>query len=598
MSSNRVPIKYTSRDFESIKRDLVDYAKRYYPDTFRDFSEASFGSLMIDTVAYIGDILSFYIDYQVNESFVNSAVEYSNVINHGEQAGYHFSGASSAYGVCAFYIKVPANVVGEGPDQDYLPILKKGTTVSSSGGTTFILLEDVDFSDPRNEVVGLDQNADDGTRSFFGVQAFGPVVSGELGTETIEVGNFERFLSVNLSATDVVEVLSVIDSEGHIYYQVPFLSQNVIHRGIPNRARESTSGPAAIVKPFVVPRRFVVKRSRRRTSLQFGHGSDSETNRSSIADPTDVVTQRLGRSYISDTSFDPSKLLDSDKFGIAPSNTTLTIRYRRNNSRNANASAGSVTRVVDSVLEFQDPTSLNSASRRDVINSLGVTNLDPISGDTSTPSIEELRQHILDNIAAQNRAVTEQDYKSLIYSMPRSFGSVTRCGIYRDSDSFRRNLNLYVISQDNSGFLVSTNDQIKQNLKTWLGQYKMINDTIDILDAKVVNIQLKYSVVIFPGVESSRVFRNINNALGERYSRKFDIGESFDLSEMRRIIMGISGVASVRNAQVLNIFGGRYSSISYNVLQNTDSQNRFVEAPRNVIFELKHPNADIIGTVR
>jgi len=602
MSSNKkVPIRYTSRDFDSIKQDLVDYAKRYYPDTFRDFSEASFGSLMLDTVAYVGDILSFYLDYEVNEAFVDSATEYNNVINHGEQMGYKFKGGASAFGVCAFYIKVPANSTGMGPDSNYIPILKSGATLTSTAGSSFILLEDINFEDPANEVVAMEQNVDTGLTTFYGIQAFGPVVSGKFGTETFSVGQFERFKKLTLSAKDVVEILSVSDSEGHIYYEVPYLSQNVVYRSIVNRSGSATSAdaPPAIVKPFVVPRRFTVKRTRRTTMLQFGYGSDAETNSPSVADPSSIVLQRNGRDYVTDESFDPSKLLDTDKFGIAPSNTTLTVRFRKNDSINANAAVGAINRVINSNLEFKDPTLLNASLRNTVLGSLDVTNLNPISGDASNPSIEELKRQIMDNFSSQNRAVTEQDYKALTYAMPSQFGSVKRCAIYRDPDSFRRNLNLYVMSQDKNSNLVTTSAQVKTNLKTWLSQYKMINDTIDILDAKVVNIQIKYTLVSNSPDRQLGLVVAANRALAERYNaRKFDIGESFDIAEVYQILNKIPGVADVRNVRIINKFGGDYSNISYNIRQNTSADGRFVSVPKNVILELKFSERDIIGTVK
>jgi|TARA_E500000305_G_scaffold111522_1_gene125095 hypothetical protein len=598
MSKNKAPIKYTSRDFESIRRDLIDYAKRYYSETFKDFSDASFGSLMIDTVAYVGDILSFYLDYQVNESFLNSAIEYNNVVSLGEQMGYKFKGPTSAYGVCAFYVSIPANTAGLGPDLNYIPMLKKGATVSSTGGATFILLEDLDFRDSSNQVVVLEQNVDTAKPTSYGIQAFGRVVSGELGTETISVGSFERFKKVNLGTLDVVEILSVTDDEGNVYYEVPFLSQNVVYRGITNRGQSDGNSPAAIIKPFTVPRRFVTKRSARRTTLQFGYGSESETNEESVADPTNVVIQKMGRNYISDTSFDPSKLLDSDKFGISPSNTTLRVNYRRNTLANANAAAGTVNTIVSSRLQFESPDSLNSSSRNSVLNSLAVTNVNPISGQASNPSLDELRQQIMDNFSSQDRVVTEQDYKAFIYTMPGQFGSVKRCAIYRDSDSFRRNLNLYVISSDKSGHLRTCNLQVKENVKTWLGQSKMINDTIDILDAKVVNVQIKYTLLSYSMINSLELIVKANEALKERYSTNFDIGENFDLDEVRKILSRIPGVDGVRNVRLVNKFGGRYSDISYSVSENTDAQNRFVEVPRNVILEIKYPDADIIGSLK
>ena len=317
-----------------------------------------------------------------------------------------------------------------------------------------------------------------------------------------------------------------------------------------------------------------------------------------MAEPTNVVVQKLGRNYISDTSFDPSKLLDSDKFGISPSNTVLRINYRRNTLSNANASAGALNKIVNSSLKFQNPENLNSASRTAVENSLAVTNIQPITGQSTNPSLDELRQQIMDNFSAQDRIVTEQDYKAFVYTMPGQFGSVKRCAVYRDNDSFRRNLNLYLIASDKNGNLTTCNSQVKENLKTWLGQSKMINDTVDILDAKIINVQIKYTLLSFNMNNSLDLVVKANQALKERYTTKLDIGENFDLDEIRKILTRIPGVDGVRNVRLINKFGGAYSNISYDIAEHTDAQNRFVQVPKNVVLEIKYLDTDIIGTLK
>jgi len=591
------PIRYTSRDYESIKQDLIDYARRYYADSFRDFSEASFGSLMIDTVAYIGDILSFYLDYQVNESFLNTATEYNNVLRLGEQAGYKFRGAASAFGECAFIIKVPADSVGLGPNADYLPVLRKGSTVSARDGATFILNEDVDFRDPAVEVEAAEQDPSTGRTTFWALQAFGQVVSGELGLETVSVGNFERFKKVSLGTRDIVEILSVTDAAGNEYYEVESLAQNVIYRGVVNRAYAGSTDATSVLKPFIVPRRFIIKRSRANTTLQFGFGSDSQTNKSSVAEPTDIVLKKTGRNYISNTSFDPSKLLETDKFGVAPSNTTLTVTYRKNSVSNTNASARSIVSMVRSNFEFKDPSVLNNSTRQAVENSIEVVNYDPIVGDVANPSVDELKEMIGGITAAQNRAVTQQDYKALTYSMPPRFGAIKRCSLYRDSDSFRRNINLYVLSQDKNGYLASTSDSVKTNLKTWLGQNKIINDTIDILDAKVINIQIKYTAVSTLGSNKYDVLAAANTKLKEMFQQKLDIGEAFNISDIYTTLNGVRGVADVRNVKVNNITSTGYSPINFSIRQNTTADGRFINVPKNVVLEIKYPDTDIIGTI-
>ena len=197
MAKTKVPIKYTSREFDSIKSDLLDYARRYYPDTIKDFSEASFGSLMLDSVAYIGDVLSFYLDYQVNESFLDSAIEYDNVIRLARQMGYKFKGAASTSGIATFYAVVPANAAGLGPNSDYLPILKRGSTVGS-GRAGFILTEDVRFDHAANQQVAARFNSATGVPTHYAIRATGQIISGEFNTETISVGDYERFKRIRL----------------------------------------------------------------------------------------------------------------------------------------------------------------------------------------------------------------------------------------------------------------------------------------------------------------------------------------------------------------------------------------------------------------
>lgn len=594
----KVPIKYTSRDFDTIKSDLIDHAKRYYSDSFRDFSEASFGSLMIDTVSYIGDILSFYLDYQVNESFLDTATEYNNVVRLGKQAGYKFRGAASAFGQCAFIIKVPADAATLGPDTNYLPILKKGSTVASSGGATFILNEDVNFNDPSVEIEAAEQDPSTGKTTFWALQAFGQVVSGEFGLETIVAGAFEKFKKLKLSSQDIVEILSVFDSAGNEYYEVENLSQNVVYRGVVNRDYAGGTDATSILKPFIVPRRFVVDRTRRNTTLQFGFGSDSQLNQSAVAEPTDVVLKKTGRNYISNSSFDPSKLLETDKFGIAPANTTLTVTYRKNSVANTNAAARTITRSISSDFVYKDPSLLNASQQQTVSDSLEVINYDPITGDVANPSVEELKEIIGGTLGAQNRAVTAQDYKALTYAMPPRFGAIKRCSIFRDSDSFRRNINLYVMSQDNNGYLSATSNSVKTNLKTWLAQNKVINDTIDILDAKIVNIQVEYTAVAVLGTNKYDILAKGNGALREMFTQKLNIGEPFNIADIYTKLNSVTGIADVRTVRIKNITSANYSNINFDIRENTTPDGRFVEVPKNVILEIKYLDTDIIGSIR
>ncbi|MHA2054938.1 MAG: hypothetical protein ACW99F_15230, partial [Candidatus Hodarchaeales archaeon] len=337
-------IKYTSRDFNTIKEDLVDYAKRYYPNTFQDFSEAGFGSLMLDTVSYVGDILSFYLDYSVNETFIDTAIEYDNVLKLGRQMGFKFKGTPISQGQASFYIVVPANAAGNAPDSSYIPTLKKGSSFSSANGVTFTLNEDIAFADPSNEVVVATANTTTGVPTGYAIKASGQVISGELLRETVTVGEYKKFRRIELDGDNVSEIVSITDAEGNDYYEVDYLSQDVIYKSVLNRDTNKNKTTAAL-RPFIVPRRFTAERIRDRMIIQFGYGSDRTERTDPLVDPSKVVLDVHGKDYFTDVSFDPSNLLETDKFGIVPSNTTLTIIYRSNTTGDVNVAANALINV-------------------------------------------------------------------------------------------------------------------------------------------------------------------------------------------------------------------------------------------------------------
>ena len=596
MSSRKTPIKYTSREFESIKRDLLEHARRYYPDTFKDFNEASFGALMVDTVAYIGDILSFYLDYQVNESFIDTAVEYNNIIRLSRQAGYKYQANPSSYGTVAIYAIIPASTSGLGPDASYYPILKKGSELSSKSGNTFILDEDVRFDNPSNEIVAARTDSSTGLPTSYAVRAYGRVVSGIFGSENISIGSFERFRKVELVSPTISEILSVTDSEGNEYLEVEHLSQNTVYKEVVNKGDNKSTVPS-LLRPMIVPRRFVVERTRNKIFLQFGYGGPTEIKSPSVADPKNVVLQLNGRDYVTDKSFDPFKLLNTDKFGVAPSNTTLRIVYRMNTAANVNASAGSINKVIRPIVEFSNRSSLNNASVSSIINSLESFNSEPIVGDTTLPSAEELRRRTIDHFATQNRAVTQMDYEALVYAMPEKFGSVKRCRIIRDPDSLRRNLNLYVISEDSSGKLTTTNTTIKENIKVWLSRNKMISDTVDILDAKIVNIGIEFEVIADEESNRFQILSDCTQAIKDKFSVTPFIGEPVYLTDIYSALNKVKGVVDTKRVNIVRKIGANYSSTRFDVDEALSADGRYLSVPLNVAMEIKFPDTDIKGAI-
>jgi len=593
---NKKLINYTSRDFNNIKESLVDYAKRYYPDNFKDFSEASFGSLMLDTVSYMGDILSFYLDYQTNESFIDTAIEYDNILRLGEQVGYRENLRASSFGIVSLYVLAP--VASDGSvDTDYLPILAKGTQFSSNAGQSFTLIDDIDFSDSNNEVVPATGTPGGGAPTSYAVKAYGRVMSGEEQAQLITVGTFSRFLTVELQDPNITEIISVVDTEGHEYFEVDYLSQDTVFRSVVNKDDSTRERIPNIMVATSVPRRFMTMKKNNVVTLKFGYGSENNLKTDNLSHPANVVLKMHGKNYEQDTSFDPSKLIESDKFGIAPQNTTLRVVYRKNTSDNSNVATGGLTNLITPILVFK-PNATNGLKIDNVRNSLEVTNEEPITGDTSLPTANELKQRVNDVFATQNRAVTANDYEALIYRMPARFGQVKRAKIVRDQDSFKRNLNLYVLSEDENGKLITSNQILKNNLKTWLNNYRMINDTIDILDPKIINIEIDFTAVVDYEQDKFEAMTIAITEIQDMFEQKLDIGQPIYITKIYDILNNLDEIVDVVNVKITNKSSGDYSSDNIVIEDYISADGRILYAPENVVYEVKFPNLDIKGTIR
>jgi hypothetical protein len=351
------------------------------------------------------------------------------------------------------------------------------------------------------------------------------------------------------------------------------------------------------MKPVVVPRRFIVELEETKAYLQFGYGTTDVIRTSAIVDPASVVLNRFGKSYETNTSFDPSKLVQSDKFGVAPSNTILTVVSRKNTAENVNVSVGSLNEVSNSLFDFENDTQLSPSVLNGIIESLEVINESSINGDISLPTTDELKRRIYDVFASQNRAVTDIDYRAFVYSMPPKFGAIKRCSIVKDPGSFKRNLNLYVIAEDASGALTEASATLKKNLKTWLSKGKMINDTIDILDAKIINVGLDFQFIAMDDENPYSVLDSALQALRKQYLLHLDIGEPFSISDVYSTLKDVDGLLDVVDVQITHKSGGSYSDTAFDIELFTSPDERFVACPENCIFEVRFPNADIKGSV-
>ena len=599
MANKKTSFNYTSRDFDTIKTDLVKYAQRYYPDIYKDFGDASFGSLMLDSVAYVGDVLSFYLDYQANESFLETATEYDNVLKIGNNVGYNnpADGTVGSVGEIDLFVIVPANDTGLGPAAEYMPVLEAGAVITSNGGTSFTLEEDARFDYSKNQVVVARVSDSTGVPTHYAIKTTGTVVSGIIREESISVGSFEKFKKVKLGSNAISEVISVFDDSGNEYFQVDYLSQNVLYKDVANRGTDKDNAPS-ILKPFIASRRFVIEKSSNSTHLVFGYGSESELTSSSVADPSSIALQRHAKKYVSDEAIDPSKFLSTDKFGIGPSDTTLTVKYRINNSNTVNVSTNSLVNISQKNVSFADRTALIDSKASEVTNSIEVNNPNQIVGSVSLPDTTELKRRMIDSFAAQNRAVTGQDIESATYSMSNKFGSIKRCKVVRDSSSLRRNLNLYVLSEGTDGKLSTASQSLKENLKVWLGKGRMIGDTIDILDGKIVNIGIEFTIVADSSMNNYEVLSDALSTLKNEFSVPLYMGEPLYITDIYNILnKNVPGVVDTKSVKISLKSRTSYSGVSFDLESATSADGRFIEVPQNVAIEVKFTNSDIKGMV-
>jgi len=591
------PIKYTSRDYDSIQKDLVNHAKRNYSETWKDFSKSTINSLLVDTVSYVGDVLSYYLDYQVNESFLDTAIEFKNIRKHARALGYKYAGNSNAYGTITIFCLIPAVGDGTAPDFAYMPIVKRGTSFEAINGGIFTLTEDLRMDNPKNDIVAARFNASTGATTYFAVKAYGQVVSGVFNQIIIDLSNstFKKFRKIRVGGTNVTDILSVTDSDGNKFYEVENLAQEVVFEQTTNKDA-STDGVRSIIKPYIASRRFVIEQDDTGTYLQFGFGSEDDVQQG-LADPSQVTIKMHGKRTITDLSFDPSKLLGTSTLGIAPGATVLTIIAKSNNKENTNAGVNTVTTVANRIIKFNSPQTLSAVKMNTVIGSLEATNEEPIMGSTDEITNEELKQRAKTYYSTQNRAVTRQDYESMIYQMPNKFGLIKRVSVVNDPSASNRRLAIYLISEGTDGKLATANGKIKNNVKNWIMQYKSLNDVIDIYDAKIVNFGVDFKVTVDHRFSQFDIIGRCITRIKDYYSNQLYIGEPIYITRLYSILSKVEGVSDVKKVNVYQKYGGSYSDTNINFEEALSRDGTYIKTPKNVIMELKFPNMDIKGSL-
>ena len=601
--------RYLARDFDSFRQTLLDYARQYYPDRIQDFSEASIGGLFLDMAAYVGDNLSFYLDHLYGELNPETAIENGSIERALRSSGVAIAGSSPASVNVTVYIEaMTANSGDDGPDISLLPVIKEGCLFTSDSGIPFTLVDDIKFiidPDENGEYIinpavkkKIGRRRTDGAIVSYFLSLDGLCVSGRESRQVVSVGGFIPFRKIQLAQSNITEVVNVYDDYGNTYYEVGALSHDVVYRNVLNSSSDSSlvkDGLRVVHAPYRFTK--LTDLATRKTILVFGGGSAASLEDDVIPDPTEFALPLPYSKTIKRTSLNPEKLLTTNTLGVISSDTNMTITYRHGGGLSHNISPNSLTTITSLTMDF--PKNPSNADAVKVRNSIEIGNAMMASGGEDALSSRELIALIPAVKNSQERIVTKEDLLARVYTMPSNLGRVFRASIAANPNN-PLSTQLFIISRDNSQRLIMSPDSLKINLRKYLNSYRMISDAIDVLDAQVVNLQLKFTVVVDPSLNRTSVLSVVLTKLQRQFEiRKMYIDQPIIISDITNTIYSTQGVVAVDSVELANISGvvdnRVYSDIFYDVKNNTKRQMLF--PPMGGIFEIRYPDVDIIAKV-
>src|SRR3990167_8257586 len=596
---------YLIKDRDAFLADLVSYAKTFYPDQINDFSEAGIGGLFMDMAASVGDNLSFYLDHQFHELSVDTAVESKNIQRHIRNAGVKITGNSPAVVDVTFALIVSAvkNGTRYVPTESELPIILEGTIVTANNGIKFELTEELDFNskDKAGNFIAkiiINDVDSNGAPETFILQMTAVCVSGTRVVESFGIENIHiPFRKITLSNENITDVVSVVDTEGNKYYEVDSLTQDTVFIGIFN-TKEDGDLVKENLEIIPAPYRFTksVNIVTKLTTLQFGSGDANSLDDDVIPDPSEFAIPLYGKKNFSRFTIDPGNLLQTRTLGISPVNTSISVDYRHGGGLLHNVSVGNV-RFLDKLL-IKFPGNPSSATATTIRASIDVNNFTRASGGENAPTLSELKEKVPSYRNAQSRIVTKEDLLARVYTMPSNFGRVFKAGV-RSNPLNPLATQLFIISRDAQNQLITSPDSLKINLSTYLNQYRMISDAVDLLDASVTNIGVEFQVAVEPNANKNLVIQDIIKKLKDYFNIKnFSIDQAIQISDVSNIIYNSEGVVSVIGIKFRSFQGSvmerTYSDIKFNVASNT--KKGLVLPPAGGIFEIKYPDVDLVGS--
>ena len=612
MATTNRDIKYINRDFSDFRQRLIEYTKTYFPNTYNDFSVSSPGMMFMEQAAYVGDVLSFYLDNQLQENFIQYAQQTNNIFELAYMFGYKPKLSSAAQVTIDFYQQVPSKLSGSTyiPDYDYTLTIGENTSITSEGGSSFIIQDKVDFSvsssqDPTE--VQIYQIAGN-IPQYYLLRKSRNALSATIETQTFSFGDVQPFTTINITTNNFLKILDIIDSDGNTWYEVDHLGQEMVLDSIKNTnindPNISGSEVPYLLRLKKVARRFATRAiSSNNIQIQFGAGSPLDTDEEITPNANNVG---LGLPFEKDkltAAYSPVNFLYTGTYGISPSNTVLTVRYLVGGGVTSNIVANTLTQIDTENVSFNQ-NNLNATTANIIFNSLSSNNPTAADGGKGGDTLEEIRQNTLSLIASQKRSVTADDYLIRSLSMPSDYGTITKAYIEQpkltdNQVSTIETLNLYVLSQNANGQLDYANDVLKNNLRTYMSQYRMIGDNIEIKNAFIINISVNFEIIVLPEFNNNEVLLACISSLQNYFLiSKWQINQPILLRDLYILLDRIKGVQTVKNVTISNKAGSisGYSQYAYDIVGATQNQVIYPSLDPS-IFEVRYPNLDIKGKV-
>jgi len=646
---NSKDVSYLSKNFGEFRQNLIEFAKAYYPSTYNDFNEASPGMMFIEMAAYVGDVLSFYIDNQFKENLLLTAQERKNVVSISQALGYKPRLASPATVDARIYQRVPALTQSPyDPDERFFLKVLRDSKFSSTAPDvqTFSSIQDVDFTDPEGRTIQVLVRNASGVPTDYVVSKPITLVAAETKTAEFTFGSAQKFSQIELPESNVISIVSVTDSDGNDWYEVDYLGQDLIveERDISPRDASGYLVSSSMSTGSLAPnkllqfkrksRRFVTRISDNlKMQLWFGSGDNTLNEDVAQLNQTQIANSKYNQN-VSNTSIDPNDFLKSDMFGIAPSNTVLTVTYLIGGGIESNVASEEIVNVDSALISNRsiDYPENERAKFNDVVASIAILNEEPATGGGDVESVEEIRQNALAFFNAQNRVVTDKDYVVRTLALPAQFGKVAKVFVVRDeqinsvvtqdSDKLTVNndndpynnrtyvtnpvapnaINLYTLGYNAQGKLTTLNNTVKRNLKTYLEQYRMLTDDVFIADAFVVNVGVEFNIIVYRSYNMQDVTARAIDVVKEFFNiDRWQINQPIILNDLKLVIGSVDGVQSVTGIRVFNKYrfrdGRDYQEYRYPIEEATIDEIIYPSLDP-CIFEIRYPETDIIGNAR